>query len=62
MKEGAGGCSNVSICAVSSVSSHLFRIAGWFGAKVPRYRLLGSAGDGDVSLTILNAQWSDGGE
>lgn len=28
----------------------------------PRYRLLGSAGDGDVSLTILDAQWSDNGE
>lgn len=28
----------------------------------PRYRLLGRVGDGDVSLTILNAQWSDGGE
>lgn len=28
----------------------------------PRYQLLGSAGDGDVSLTILDAQWSDNGE
>lgn len=28
----------------------------------PRYRLLGSVGEGDVSLTILNAQWSDNGE
>lgn len=28
----------------------------------PRYQLLGRVGDGDVSLTILNAGWSDGGE
>ncbi|XP_070692574.1 T-cell immunoglobulin and mucin domain-containing protein 4-like [Pempheris klunzingeri] len=27
----------------------------------PRYQLLGRVTDGDVSLTILNAQWSDAG-
>ncbi|KAM9356901.1 T-cell immunoglobulin and mucin domain-containing protein 4-like isoform 4-T4 [Symphorus nematophorus] len=28
----------------------------------PRYQLLGRVADGDVSLTILNAQWTDAGE
>lgn len=28
----------------------------------PRHQLAGRVGDGDVSLTILNARWSDGGE
>lgn len=27
----------------------------------PRYQLLGRVADGDVSLTILDAQWSDAG-
>lgn len=27
----------------------------------PRYQLLGRVTDGDVSLTILNAQWTDAG-
>ncbi|KAM8732619.1 hepatitis A virus cellular receptor 2 homolog [Acanthopagrus schlegelii] len=29
--------------------------------KSPRYNLLGRLADGDVSLTIVNAQWSDAG-
>ncbi|XP_036933196.1 T-cell immunoglobulin and mucin domain-containing protein 4-like [Acanthopagrus latus] len=29
--------------------------------KSPRYKLLGRLADGDVSLTIVNAQWSDAG-
>ncbi|XP_062281698.1 hepatitis A virus cellular receptor 1 homolog isoform X2 [Scomber scombrus] len=30
-------------------------------SRDPRYQLLGRVTDGDVSLTILNAQWSDAG-
>ncbi|KAM8910897.1 uncharacterized protein AB9W97_007027 isoform 2-T2 [Spinachia spinachia] len=30
-------------------------------SESPRYQLLGSAADGDVSLTILDAQWRDAG-
>lgn len=47
-----------SKCSNTVLSSHdgavLFR-------QSPRYQLMGSVTDGDVSLTILNAQWSDAG-
>lgn len=45
-------CSNTILSSVDGAV--LFR-------QNPRYQLLGRVTDGDVSLTILNAQWSDAG-
>lgn len=56
------------VCVVSSVSSHLFRITGWFGANVTLCRSVGdgrrdkcphvpqllvSAGDGDGDVSSV---------